>query len=66
MLKSTDKILTMLKSIPGNLVHGSVAFFLSQILIHYILGIASVITFGINTSQISSIYSAITDFIVTN
>ena len=37
---------------------GSVAFFLRQILIHHILSIASAITLDINTSQISSIYSA--------
>ena len=36
----------------------SVAFFLSQILIHHILGIVSAVTLGINTSQTFSIYSA--------
>ena len=36
---------------------GSVAF-LRQILTHHILSIASAITLDINTSQISSIYSA--------
>ena len=39
-------------------LRGSVAFFLRQILTHYILSIESAITFDINTSQISLIYSA--------
>ena len=41
---------------------GSVAFFLRQNLTHHILSIASAITLDINTSQISSIYSAISSF----
>ena len=45
---------------------GSVAFFLRQILTHHILSIASAITLDINTSQISSIYSATAGFIITN
>ena len=43
-----DKIITMLKPLPGNL----------EDQLHYqILGIAFAITLGFNTSQISSIYS---------
>ena len=45
---------------------GSIAFFLRQILTHHILGIASAITLDINTSQISSIYSATAGLIITN
>ena len=45
---------------------GSVAFFLRQNLTHHILSIASAITLDINTSQISSIYSATAAFIITN
>ena len=45
---------------------GSVAFFLSQILTYHILGIVYVIILGVNTSQISSIYSATASFIITN
>ena len=45
---------------------GSVSFFLRQILTHHILIIASAITLGISTSEISSIYSATAGFIFTN
>ena len=45
---------------------GSVAFFLPQILTNHILSMASAITLDINTSQISSIDSAIEGFIITN
>ena len=45
---------------------GSVAFFLRQILTNHILSMASAITLDINTSQISSIDSAIEGFIITN
>ena len=45
---------------------GSIAFFLHQILTHHILSIASAITLDINTSQISSIYSATAGLIIAN
>ena len=60
LLKGTNKILTMLKSLHGDL-EGLLHFF-SQIKPYHILDIVSVITLGINTSQISSIYSATVGF----
>ena len=70
LLKGTDKILIMLKSIPRNFrdqLHSSCAKFL---LIIFLACIASAITLDINTSQISrfqmSIDSATAGFIVTN
>ena len=44
----------------------SVALFLRQILTHRILSIASAIILDINTSQISSIYSATAGFSITH
>ena len=63
LLKGTDKILIMLKSIPWNLecqLHSSRAKFLPFIFL------ASAITLDINTSQISSIDSVTAGFIITN
>ena len=58
LLKGTDKILTIYVKIHARKFKGSVAFFLRQILTHHILSTAYAITLDINTSQISSIYSA--------
>ena len=61
LLKGTDKILIMLKSIPWNL-EGQLH---SSILTDHILSIAIVITLDISTSQISSIDSGTAGFIIT-
>ena len=65
LLKGTEKILTMYVKIHARKFKGSVAFFLRQILTHHILSIASAITLDINTSQMSSIYTATVGFIIT-
>ena len=61
LLKGTDKILIMLKSIPWNL-EGQ----LHSCCTDHILSIASAITLDTNTSQISSIDSGTAGFIITN
>ena len=60
-MKGTDKILTMFKSIPGNL-EDQLCFCCAKLI--HIFSIISAITLDINTSQISSFYSAIANFII--
>ena len=64
MLKGTDKVLIMLRSIPWNL-EGQLHSSCDHISDH-ILSIASATTLDINTSQISSIDSVTANFIITN
>ena len=61
LLKDRDINLTILT----REFRGSVAFFLSKILTFHSLGIAFAIILGFNASQISSIYSATANLVIT-